>query len=354
MKKLLFSMVLSMSAVSAAFAQANFTKTPKGAFYTIVKPGNGAKVKQGDVITFQFTQKTDKDSLLGSSYQMGRPAKVQVQPSKTVADLMEVFPLLSVNDSVLARVPADSIFAGHEESRPAFLPKGSFLNFTIKLQKIQTMDEAMAEAKTEMEKARAEQAAAMEKWKQEEVPAMAKYIADKQLTPVTTASGLKYVVTSPAGGPKPKAYDTVLVNYTGRLLDGKVFDSSVADVAKAAGLEQPGRTYEPIRFLVGNQEVISGWDEGLLLLNEGSKATFIIPSALAYGERGSAPVIRPFSPLVFDVELVKVIKGTGKPPVQPGADLIRSVAKKPGAKKATAKSKTTAKKPVAKKKVTRK
>jgi FKBP-type peptidyl-prolyl cis-trans isomerase FkpA len=354
MKKLLFSMVLSVGAVSAAFAQANLIKTPNGALYSIIKPGNGAKVKQGDVITFQFTQKTDKDSLLGSSYQTGRPAKVQVQPSKNVADLMEVFSILSVNDSVLARVPTDSIFVGHEESRPPFLPKGSYLNFTIKLQKIQTMDEAMAEAKTEMEKARAEQAAMMEKWKQEEAPSIAKYVTDKQLAPQTTASGLKYMVTSAGSGANAKAYDTVLVNYTGRLLDGKVFDSSVAEVAKASGLEQPGRTYEPIRFLVGNQEVIPGWDEGLLLLNEGSKATFIIPSALAYGERGSPPVIRPFSPLVFDVELVKVIKGTGKPPVQPGADLIKSVARKPAAKKAPVKGKTTVKKTVAKKKVTRK
>ncbi|WP_345948684.1 FKBP-type peptidyl-prolyl cis-trans isomerase [Mucilaginibacter sp. PAMB04274] len=353
MKKLFLNLLLLGIAVSPALGQANFIKTPKGALYTIVKQGNGAKVKQGDVITFQFSQKTDKDSLLGSSFQMGRPAKAQVQPSKNVADLMEVFSLLSVNDSVLVRVPTDSIFTGMEDKRPPFLPKGSYMNFGIKLEKIQTYDEAMAEAKVEMEKARAEQTAMMEKWRKEEVPSINAYVADKKLTPLSTASGLRYLVTAPGNGPKPKAYDTVVVNYTGRLLDGKVFDSSLAEVAKAAALEQTGRNYEPIKFLLGNGEVIPGWDEGLLLLNEGAKATFIIPSALAYGERGSAPVIRPFSPLVFDVELVKIIKGTGKPPVA-SRGVLDSTSWKSSGKKPVAKKKAPTKKPVAKKKVTRK
>jgi FKBP-type peptidyl-prolyl cis-trans isomerase len=341
MKKAFFSLIL-VAIASLSFAQTNFTKTPKGGQYTILKQGNGAKVKQGDVITFQFTQKTDKDSLLGSSYQMGKPAMVQVQPSKNVADLMEVFPLLSVNDSALIRVPTDSIFVGHEESRPPFLPKGSYLNFTIKVEKIQSLEQAMTERNAAMEKARAEQAVVAEKMRGAEIPTINKYIANNKLSPVTTASGLKYVIVQPSTGRKPLAGDTLLVNYAGRTMEGKLFDTSIESVAKASGLQQPGRNYEPIKFVVGNSEVIRGWDEGLLLMNEGSKATLIIPSALAYGERGGGEEIKPYSPLVFDVELVKVITGkhkTAKPPV---------AAKKPATKK------PAAKKAVIKKKVTRK
>jgi FKBP-type peptidyl-prolyl cis-trans isomerase FkpA len=343
MKKYFALSVLGLMAAGQSFAQAGFTKTPKGALYNIVKPGNGTKVKLGDVITFQFTQKNDRDSLLGSSYQMGQPAKVQVQPSKGVADLMEVFPLLSVNDSVLIRVPTDSIFVGHEESRPPFLPKASYLNFGIKVQKIQTMEEAMAERTATMEKQRTEQAALAEKMRTAEVPAMTAFIADKKLTPVTTASGLKYVVTAPGAGRKPKAYDTVLVNYAGRTLDGKLFDSSIADVAKSAGLQQPGRNYEPIKVVVGAGQVIPGWDEGLLLLNEGSKATFIIPSKLAYGERGAGEDIKPYSPLWFDVELVKVIPGKGKPVTPPVTVRKKAVTKKATAKRSVVKKKVTRK-----------
>lgn len=339
MKKLFFYLIFGVAVASQASAQTNFTKTPKGGLYTILKQGNGTKVKEGDVITFQFTQKTDKDSLLGSSYQMGKPAMVQVQPSKNVADLMEVFPLLSVNDSVLVRVPTDSIFVGHEESRPPFLPKASYLNFTIKIEKIQTLDQAMAERNAAMEKSRTEQAAMAGKMRLAETSTIAQYIASNKLSPLTTASGLKYVVTTPSAGKKPLAGDTLLVNYTGRTMSGKVFDSSVESVAKASGLEQPGRTYEPFKFVVGNSEVIKGWDEGLLLMNQGSKATFIIPSALGYGERGAGEDIKPYSPLVFDIELVKIITGVHKPakPVVAG--------KKPAGKKALVK-KTTVKKKV--------
>lgn len=341
MKKVILSLVLA-TAASLSFAQTNFIKTPKGGQYAIIKQGNGTKVKQGDVITFQFTQKTDKDSLLGSSYQMGKPAMVQVQPSKNVADLMEVFPLLSVNDSALVRVPTDSIFAGHEESRPPFLPKGSYLNFTIKVDKVQSLEEAMAERNAAMEKTRAEQATLAAKMRGLEVPSMNKYIADNKLSPATTASGLKYIIVQSATGPKPLPGDTLLVNYAGRTLEGKLFDSSIESVAKAGGLNQPGRNYEPIKFVVGNSEVIRGWDEGLLLMNEGSKATLIIPSALAYGERGGGEEIKPYSPLVFDVELVKVIKGVHKP-AKPAVAAKKPASKKPAAKKAVAKKKVTRK-----------
>jgi FKBP-type peptidyl-prolyl cis-trans isomerase FkpA len=329
-------LTIALAAVaSQSFAQTNFIKTPKGALYNIVKPGNGAKIKEGDVITFQFTQRNDKDSVLGSSYTQGRPAMVQVQPSKNVADLMEVFHLLSVKDSALVRIPTDSIFIGHEESRPPFLPKGSYLNFTLKVEKAQSLDEAMAERT-------AAQAALTTKMRNAEASSVAKYLADNKFTPVTTASGLKYVVTNPSTGRKPLAGDTLLVNYAGRTLEGKLFDSSIESVAKASGLQQPGRTYEPFKFVVAHGDVIKGWDEGLLLLNEGSKATFIIPSALAYGPTGAGEDIKPYSPLAFDIELIKIIKP------------VKKAVKAPVKGKKPAGKKVPVKKPVAKKKVTTK
>ena len=143
---------------------------------------------------------------------------------------------------------------------------------------------------------------------------------------------MKYKITKPSVKRKPLAGDTVLVNYTGKTLDGKVFDSSVEAEAKKGGLDQPGRHYEPIKFAVGAGMVIPGWDEGLLLLNEGSKAELIIPSKLGYGEKGAGDDIKPFSTLLFDVELVKVI------PVKHA--ITKHTTKKPLAKKAA----TTAKK----------
>ena len=168
--------------------------------------------------------------------------------------------------------------------------------------------------------------------KAEEVSGANKYIASHKLNLLTTASGLKYVITQPSAKPKPLSGDTLLVNYAGRNLDDKVFDSSIESIAKEAGLQQPGRTYEPIQVIVGTGGVIPGWDEGLLLVNEGAKATLVVPSSLAYGAQGAGNDIRPFSTLVFDVEIVKVNRAK------------HAAAAPAPAKKPVYKKKTTAKK----------
>jgi len=321
--------VLLLTISIQVFGQDNtgFQKLANGALYKIYTSSTGPKIKLNDVITFHFIQKTDKDSVLVSSYQMGRPATIPVQPAKNIADLMDFFTLLSVKDSALVKVPTDSLFKGPEAdaSRPPFLPKGSFLSFIIKIEKVQSMEEAMAEYQAEVAKK-----------KNEETGILTKYIADKGLKPTTTASGLRYLVTKSSVKPKPVNGDTVLVNYVGSTLEGKVFDSSIEAEAKKAGLEQPGRKYEPISLVLGQGQVIKGWEEGLLLLNEGSKATFLIPSDLGYGPQGAGQDIKPFSSLRFDLELVKV-----KKPKKAASTT------KPAAKKSTtpAKKSTPAKKP---------
>ena len=295
-----------------------FQRTSKGTEYQLVTHNTGDRIKLNDIVTFQAVQKTGKDSILFSTYKAGAPLQAQVQPT---GDLMDIFPLLTVGDSVIVKIPTDSIFKNNEQQRPAFLPKGSNMFFTLKIVKVQALEQAIAERKALVEKYGAEEAANTDK-----------YVAEHKLLLKTTASGLKYRITKPSLKRKPLAGDTVLVNYTGKTLDGKVFDSSVEAEAKKGGLDQPGRHYEPIKFAVGAGMVIPGWDEGLLLLNEGSKAQLIIPSKLGYGEKGAGEDIKPFSTLLFDVELVKVI------PVKHA--IAKHSTKKPLAKKAT----TTAKK----------
>ena len=107
-----------------------------------------------------------------------------------------------------------------------------------------------------------------------------------------TKSGLQYEVLSEGSGRSPKATDTVRCHYEGRLLDGSVFDSSY----------QRG---EPADF--GLNQVIAGWTEGVQFMKEGAKYRFFIPYLLAYGERGAGSSIPPYSTLVFDVELIKVL-----------------------------------------------
>lgn len=323
--------ILALAIVVKASAQTDLQRTPRGAIYAIFTHNTGDKIKLNDVVTFQFIEKTDKDSVLYNSYLAGRPGQTQIVAPKNVGDLMEIFPLLTLNDSLFVKVPTDSIFVGHEAQRPPFLPKGSSLLFTLKIQKIQSLNEAIAERNAIREKEDAERNAAAEKLKAAEAPAAAKYIADHKLVLKTTPSGLKYAITKPSAKLKPQKGDTVLVNYAGRSLDDKIFDTSIEAVAKQAGLNQPGRDYQPLQVIigaVGQGAVIAGWDEGLQLLGEGAKATFVIPSSLAYGP--GFQDIKPYSTLVFDLEVVKV-----KPTKHPVA--AKPAAKKPLHKKKLAK-----------------
>lgn len=109
----------------------------------------------------------------------------------------------------------------------------------------------------------------------------------------TTPSGLQYVVEKEGEGAQPTAEDEVTVHYTGKLLNGTVFDSSV-------------NRGEPATFPLNR--VIPGWTEGVQLMKEGAKYKFFIPSDLAYGANGVPNVIPPHSTLIFEVELIKVNK----------------------------------------------
>jgi len=114
----------------------------------------------------------------------------------------------------------------------------------------------------------------------------------------STPTGLKYSIEKPGTGAAPTATSQVTVHYTGTLLNGKVFDSSV-------------ERGQPVTF--GLNQVIPGWTEGVQLLKPGGKIKLVIPPALGYGDGGYPPVIPPKSWLVFDVELIAVDgKGEGK------------------------------------------
>ncbi|MBX9449345.1 MAG: FKBP-type peptidyl-prolyl cis-trans isomerase [Taibaiella sp.] len=100
-------------------------------------------------------------------------------------------------------------------------------------------------------------------------------------------------------GPNPKAGQKVSVNYTGKLMDGKVFDSNI---------DPKFNHVTPFEFKVGNGKVIKGWDAGFLSMQKGQKATLYIPSSLAYGKNSPTPAIPANSILVFDVELLDIIE----------------------------------------------
>ena len=110
---------------------------------------------------------------------------------------------------------------------------------------------------------------------------------------ITTSSGLKYIIEKEGSGVKPKSGQIVSVHYAGYLTNGQKFDSSFD-------------RDQPIEFPIGSGKVIPGWDEGIMLLNVGTRAKLIIPPELGYGRAGAGGVIPPNATLIFDVELLEV------------------------------------------------
>ncbi|KHN65893.1 peptidylprolyl isomerase [Acinetobacter calcoaceticus] len=156
-------------------------------------------------------------------------------------------------------------------------------------------DEEMAKAINNYKKTlEAKQLVEFQKTGQLNAQAGTAFLADnaKKSGVITTKSGLQYQVLKEGNGQKPKATSRVKVNYEGRLLDGTVFDSSIA-------------RNHPVEFQLS--QVIAGWTEGLQTMKEGGKTRFFIPANLAYGEVGAGDSIGPNSTLIFDIELLQVL-----------------------------------------------
>ena len=281
-----------------------YEQTKDGLYYKLIKHDEkGKKASEGDVIMMDMIYKNDKDSIVFNSATQGLKVPVPLTKPSFKGGLEEGFAMLAPGDSASFIVSADSLFIktfGMQEL-PKEIAKGSMLTFYIKVDEIKSK----AEIEKMREEKMAEAAEMAKKASEEEQISMVKYLADKKITTKPTESGLIYIEKTKGNGPVAAKGKKVKMIYIGRLTDGTLFDTNVEKVAKENNMFQEGRPYDAFEFTVGNGEVIPGWDEALQLMKEGGKATFIIPSKIGYGEMSQGK-IKPFSTLVFDVELVKV------------------------------------------------
>lgn len=283
-----------------------FKKTATGLQYQVVKKGAGPSPQKGDMLLLNVCCKTGKGVVLLNTDDQDLPLVLPYSEETVKKDggFFEAVGMLQKGDSLLCKISAAALdYAaaqyGLEQNEEIFLH--------LKLQDVMT-EEVHKQWETKkiamLQKQRQEQA---EKQTKEDVEAIASYLQENKIAAQATSSGLYYVIDTPGKGVRPKQGDRVRVNYTGRLLDGKVFDTSLADVAGQYGIHNPQRTYEPIEFQLGRGQVIQGWEEGIMYLHKGAKARLFIPSALAYGIQGAGNGLIPANAiLTFEVELVDV------------------------------------------------
>lgn len=289
-------------AVAAACGKNRVQVTSNGLKYQIHEQTEGTrKGKVGDIMTLHLTLMNNRDSVLRDTHKEGAPFQMLLQVPPFKGSYEEGLALLGKGDSATFYVSADSLFTRAMQPLPPGVSKGTDIGIAVKVINVQSE----AEYKTA-------QAAEMEKQKGIDAKIIDTYVAKNGLAGKAqkTASGVYYVVTQPGNGPIPSRGDIVSVQYTGKLLDGKVFDSSVKSL-------NPQADGKPVQFPIGVGQVIPGWEEGVMKMHKGEKTTLIIPSSLAYGPRAN-PKIPANSVLLFDIELVDIQKGQPGQMGQPG------------------------------------
>ncbi len=334
--KIKFKKTISIAAVGAVLAVLTFSSCNKSPYpgYDFNENGvyskfykhddKGVSPKEGDMVRLVMSYKNSKDSVLFDSKGKGNPTgknyiEFPLNKSTFKGSFEDALSMMSVGDSASFMISADSVYLKtfKVKEMPKYIVKNTMLTFDAKLEKITSKAEVDAERKKKED----ERNALLQERKKAEPAELAKYLDENKVTAKPTSTGLYYIEKTKGKGAHPTKGCKVKVAYTGRLLNGTVFDTSDKETAKKAG---PGvyderRPYEPIEFPLDMQQVIPGWDEGLKLMAPGAKGQFIIPSSLAYGEQGGGP-IPPYSSLVFDVELISFSaaeKAPAGPPAMP-------------------------------------
>ena len=303
MKKALIILVLSsfFFVPSASAQHQRFKKTKSGLRYRYeIRNRKAPQPKVGDVLVGEMTMKFDTLTIFSNE---GDPTRIfRVAESSFPGDINEGLLMMHKGDKMHFAIPADSVAVRVGESRmPNDYRKGGgqTIDYTVALHDILTPEDIVREQDSIR--------AMLETRKNEEGKLLAKYVQEHYTTGIEMTMSGRYIVIKKKGyGNLVMPGRTITADYTGRLLDGKVFDSSIDSVALAEGIHNPKRKYGPLTYVAGQTPIIQGWAEGLAGQPEGIELTLLVPSALAYGERGAGQDILPYTPLIFDIKILKV------------------------------------------------
>ncbi|MDN5201511.1 FKBP-type peptidyl-prolyl cis-trans isomerase [Fulvivirgaceae bacterium BMA10] len=292
-------------------------KLESGLEYEFVNKEEGVQPEEGEFVALNIVWKNENDSVLGDSKDYGLPLILKKDTTwGSKGSIEDAVLLMGKGDSAILKLNSMKFYTHTLKSPlPPGIKRESDLTVFVGCSDVltrQEVDEMIKEKQIEqtVERIRSYKEKTLADNKElmttqgEEIDA---YLSKNNLEAQVTESGIRYIITEEGTGPKPEVGQIVSVGYTGKLLDGTVFDSSDEEVAKKHNVFDERRgPYKPYEYPNGLGNVILGWDEGIGLLNEGSKAKLFIPSPLAYGNRDRSEIIKANSILVFDVELVEI------------------------------------------------
>ncbi len=267
----------------------NITEEPResGLYYFEQEKGTGPLIVKDDVLFIHFTQWRLDGFKVFSTYDKEKPIEATVGMWHNSDAMDEAFSLLRENGKAWFLAKSDLLFGegGNGDKIPPY---------TSLFYEVEVIDKMSIKQYREFkERQRRKKVAAREKAKKEEPAKLAKFIKDSNITVNPTESGMYFIEIKEGEGISPQVGDKVSVEYVGTLLDGTEFESSY-------------KRGKPYKFIVGAGKVIDGWEEAILKMREGGKARIILPSSLAYGGATKGKIITSHSPLIFEIELLKV------------------------------------------------
>ncbi len=310
---ILFSFATAAIMTSCGGSTEFKTDATTGVQYRFIKhDDNGAKPAENSFAKIQMlwtgkNTKGDADTVFIDSHKKGfgdsNGVLMQaIQLKKSFSGCLEQgIMMMSKGDSAVFKINGDSLylktFRFPKERLPAFLKSNPTFTFSIKLVSFQTQQERQADMQAEMQK----RMAAAQTMKAQEPGDIAAFLQKNYPNVKPDADSIFYLESIKGKGRQVKEGDSIQVGYTGMFLDGKIFDQS----DKGAGHRTYGLKYSKDQNVI---HVIQGWIDVLGKMHEGDKVKVLIPSSLAYGQRGMQQ-IQPYTPLIFDMELVSVKSG---------------------------------------------
>lgn len=233
--------------------------TASGLQYEIIEEGDGEQPKVGDIVSVHYTGTLTDGTVFDSSVTRGQPITFPLGVGRVIPGWDEGIALLKVGTKARFTIPSNLAYGA---SGTGSIPGGATLIFDVDLIEIipGPPDAPAAVAESDYE---------------------------------FTDSGVKYATLEPGDGASPEAGELVTVHYTGWLTDGTMFDSSLSRGT-------------PFQFVIGQGQVIAGWDDGVASMKIGEYRQLVIPPELGYGDSGAGNVIPPGASLIFEVELLGI------------------------------------------------
>jgi FKBP-type peptidyl-prolyl cis-trans isomerase len=304
------SLILLTAVVLFCSCEQSFKKGDKGLEYKLISRGSGPTVKPGEFMQMQICQFTNdgkKDTILNDTRNRSGAVIEPFDKNSVPPEYFNILAQMKKGDSLVIRMLVDSLFSKNMAQMPPFFKKGNYFTTTVSLVNIfktrEQADSAMTASMIEgRKKDSIESIATLSK----DDKTIQDFLKKNNVKTTKTSSGVYVEILTQGVGPMIDTTVVVKTNYTGKTLNGKVFDSNT-DPAK--GNVEPLSVNMTSDMSLGTS-VIKGWVDGLKLLNKGSKARFYIPSPLGYGKQQMGEDLLPNSILVFEVEILDLLNKT--------------------------------------------